>query len=144
MSIDAAPTAQKLSARMAAEIRAEMARQRISGRQIALKVGRSANWVSLKTSGTHRLDFEDAETFAAALGVPLLDLLRRASTYAYDDVPVLLTTEPALAGVGASTLPTRRVGSPLANTYPTGRRPPGHPGRRGAANGPRHAARTGR
>lgn len=145
MTIDVQPSAVRLSARIAAEIRAEMARQRLSGRQIAEKVGRSPNWVSLKTSGAHRLDFDDAEVFAGVLGLSLLELLRRAQapsapTHAYDEAVESLAPEPVL--VGAAPAP-RRPASPLARTYPAGGRPPGHPARHGPG-GPRHAARTGR
>lgn len=150
MTIDVQPSALKLSARVAAEIRAEMARQRMSGRQLAQKVGRSPNWVSLKLGGTARLDFEDAEVFASTLGVSVMELLRRAqegpstSTYAYDEAVSALLTEPELVGVAASTETTRRVGSPLSRTYPAGRRPPGRPSGLTRPSSPRHAARTGR
>lgn len=142
MTIDVQPRPLSISARMAAEIRAEMARQRMSGRTIAARVGRSPNWVSLKTSGAAHLNLEDVEVFAGVLGVTSIELMRRASvpTHTYprsDDLPPV---EPELAMAGAA--PSQRSGSPLASTYPRGSRPPNYGSRR--PNGPRHAARTGR
>jgi transcriptional regulator with XRE-family HTH domain len=76
MSIDVASDP-RLSRRVAAEVRAEMARKRITGRALARTLGRSANWVSLKTSGAQGIDLDELETIAAALGVTIVDLLPR-------------------------------------------------------------------
>ncbi|HEY9523481.1 MAG TPA: helix-turn-helix transcriptional regulator [Thermopolyspora sp.] len=73
-----------LSARVAAEIRAHMGRNKVSGRALAKRMGRSPNWVSLKVSGSRSIDVDEMDLFADALDVRLADLLpadkREAST----------------------------------------------------------------
>lgn len=135
MSIDAAPTRQRnLSERTAGEIRAEMGRRQMSGRKLAQKMGRSPNWVSLKTSGASDLNLEDVEKICAALEIDPVDLIRRASVTlwftdkiafaATPSIPaprVASTPVPALAGRFASaTLATVQPSGPR-RTAPTGR-----------------------
>ncbi len=128
MSIDIQQRNQTLSDRVAAEIRAEMARKQISGRELARRLGRSANWVSLKVSGSQRLDLDDLAIIATALGVTVVDLFPRR------DREVTLTfIDPAVDHVA------RR---PFRNSAPTGGRPSGRLDRSGPPPGPRRTSRV--
>jgi transcriptional regulator with XRE-family HTH domain len=64
-----------LRARVAAEIRAEMARQNLSQMQVAAKLGQAQPWVSRRIKGSASLDLDDLEAFASALNVPTHKLL---------------------------------------------------------------------
>lgn len=74
MSIDVTQSS-KASGRIAAEIRAHMGRQKMSGRELARRLDRSPNWVSLKVGGLQRIDVDDLEAIAEVLGVKMVDLL---------------------------------------------------------------------
>lgn len=60
---------------MAAEIRAEMGRQKLSQVELAKKLGQAQPWVSRRINGSASLDLDDLESFAAALNVPTHKLL---------------------------------------------------------------------
>jgi transcriptional regulator with XRE-family HTH domain len=60
---------------VAAEIRAEMGRQKLSQVELAKKLGQAQPWVSRRVSGSASLDLDDLEAFAAALNVPTHKLL---------------------------------------------------------------------
>lgn len=67
-----------LSARVAGEIRAEMARRRISGRSLASELGVSQAWMSGRLSGATPIDLNDLELIAQGIGVEAVELLSRA------------------------------------------------------------------
>lgn len=94
-----------LSGRVAEEIRALMARRRMSGRELARRLDVSASWVSYRLTGSQPIDLNDLEQIARALDVKVIDLLPR------DERPTLPTL----------TYPSRAPGHPPAG------RPPGHP-----------------
>lgn len=60
-----------LSERVAAEIRAEMARQRRSGNSLSSQLGWSHMYLSRRLSGRSSLRLDDVEAIAAVLGVPV-------------------------------------------------------------------------
>lgn len=64
-----------LSALVAEEIRALMARRRMSGRQLAAQLGVSPSWVSYRLTGTQPIDINDMSLIAKALEVGVHDLL---------------------------------------------------------------------
>lgn len=64
-----------LSELVAEEIRALMARRRMSGRQLAAKLGVSPSWVSYRLTGTQPIDVNDMHRMAGALDVGIHDLL---------------------------------------------------------------------
>jgi transcriptional regulator with XRE-family HTH domain len=66
-----------LSAQVAEEIRALLARRRISGRQLANQLGVSPTWVSNRLTGAQTIDLNDLESMARILGVDVPDLLPR-------------------------------------------------------------------
>lgn len=64
-----------LSALVAEEIRALMARKRMSGRQLATQLAVSPSWVSYRLTGTQAIDLDDLALIANALSVSVLDLM---------------------------------------------------------------------
>jgi len=89
-STDSAPVL-SLSDRVAEEVRAMMARRRVSGRELARRLDVSAAWVSYRLTGTQPIDLNDLERIADALGVTVFDLIPRSAgqsdaTRRYPDV----------------------------------------------------------
>jgi DNA-binding Xre family transcriptional regulator len=68
---------QTLSGYVAAEIRAVLARRRVTGRDLAAQLQVSRSWVSYRLTGTTAIDLNDLERIAKALGVEIIDLLPR-------------------------------------------------------------------
>lgn len=66
-----------LSARVAEEIRAVLARRRMSGRQLATHLGVSQTWMSSRLSGSTPIDLNDLERIASVIGIEVVDLLPR-------------------------------------------------------------------
>jgi transcriptional regulator with XRE-family HTH domain len=64
-----------LSQMVAEEIRALMARRRMSGRQLAVELGVSPSWVSYRLTGAQPIDVNDLMLISRALGVGVHDLL---------------------------------------------------------------------
>lgn len=58
---------------VAGVLRAEMARQRLSTRDVAAKVGRSHPWVANRANGQTPCDVDDLEVLAGALGMSPAD-----------------------------------------------------------------------
>lgn len=69
-----------LARRIGAEIRAEMARQDISQEELARRLGWSQQWVSRRITGVTPVDAGELEAIAAALGVPVSQLLTTPTT----------------------------------------------------------------
>lgn len=63
-----------LSAQVAEEIRALLARRRISGRHLAEATGMSQSAISARLTGATAIDLDDLQRIAAALDVRVLDL----------------------------------------------------------------------
>jgi transcriptional regulator with XRE-family HTH domain len=57
--------------RVAGEVRAEMARRRISGRRVARELGWTVNYAHRRFSGETPLDVNDLAAIAAVLDVPI-------------------------------------------------------------------------
>jgi len=66
-----------LSERVAEEVRAMLARRRVSGRKLADQLGVSPSWVSYRLTGAQPIDLNDLERIASALNVEVIDLLPR-------------------------------------------------------------------
>lgn len=69
-----------LSPRVAEEIRALLARRRISGRQLASALNVSPSWVSYRLTGTQPIDLDDLERIADYLEVEVTDLIPARQT----------------------------------------------------------------
>ncbi len=67
--------ASRLAGQVAAEIRAELARQRRSGSWLARQLGQSQSSFSRRLVGDLPLDLSELERIAAVLDVPLAQLL---------------------------------------------------------------------
>lgn len=71
-----APSGGAPSQLIAREIRAELARQQLSNRRLALALGVSSMWVNRRISACEtELTFEDTQRIADALGVPVAGFL---------------------------------------------------------------------
>lgn len=64
-----------LSDHVAGEIRAILARRRITGRQLAVRLKVSRSWVSYRLTGTTEIGLNDLQRIAAALDIDATDLL---------------------------------------------------------------------
>lgn len=63
----AIPGSQTLTMRVAAELRAELARHRVSGRHLARELGVAHTWAAQRTNGTIALSSEDIDRIAHVL-----------------------------------------------------------------------------
>lgn len=77
MSIDVPETGTTLSDRVAEEIRALMARRRVTGRELARRLSVSPAWVSYRLTGHQPIDLNDLDQMARALGVTATSLIPR-------------------------------------------------------------------
>lgn len=66
--------------RTAATVRAELARRRISGREMARHLGWSPATTQRRLAGTAPLDIDELAAVAAFLGVPIVRLLPDENT----------------------------------------------------------------
>jgi transcriptional regulator with XRE-family HTH domain len=64
---------------LAAEVRAELARQQVTGRRLARLVGESPAWAARRLAGATAIDADDLERIAHAIGVPISSLLMEAA-----------------------------------------------------------------
>jgi transcriptional regulator with XRE-family HTH domain len=68
-----------LTAAVAAEVRAEMGRRRITQAELAAGIGRTQQFVSRRISGDVAMDTDDIDQIARHLGVSPLGLLQNAA-----------------------------------------------------------------
>lgn len=66
------------SRRVAAEVRAEMARQKVTGSSVAQAIGMSQPSLSRRLSGAKALTVEELEQVGAVLGLTIEDLWKRS------------------------------------------------------------------
>jgi transcriptional regulator with XRE-family HTH domain len=66
-----------MSGRVAEEIRALLGRRRMTGRELARRLGVSPSWVSYRLTGTQPIDLNDLDAIARVLDVGIVDLLPR-------------------------------------------------------------------
>lgn len=64
-----------VTAAVATELRAHMARQQVTGRELARRLHVSAQWISQRTRGVVPLDTDDMELIAGALGITVVELV---------------------------------------------------------------------
>ena len=81
MTQSAIPPAQNLTHRVATEVRAEMARQQVSQRQIGEILGISQPQVSKRLLGSLPFDTAELDKIADAFGVPVDRFLVAASSH---------------------------------------------------------------
>lgn len=66
-------------ARVAANVRAELARHQVRHRVLAEKIGRAPNWLSRRLNGDVAFTLGEISEVAEALGVPVTALLGEAA-----------------------------------------------------------------
>ena len=71
-------TAMSLALRVAAEVRAESARRRVTGRELSRRTGVPISTLSRWTSGQTPIQLDDLDRIAAALGADVVDLISAA------------------------------------------------------------------
>lgn len=133
MSIDVTPgvrqPAPTLTVRVAAQIRAVMAYKQIRQSQLARRIGKGEQWLSVRLRGVQPIDLNDLEMIAAVLEVEPDDLVRPGAAIATLRYPPNVGVTPEL---------------PTAQVPPSGRprvnRPPGR--QDGRAPGPGRTYRT--
>jgi transcriptional regulator with XRE-family HTH domain len=86
-----------LSERAAEEIRALLGRRRMSGRELARRLGASPSWVNFRLTGSQPISLDDLQRFADVLDVPVTDLLPRT------EEGRLITTAAPRGGTRAGT-----------------------------------------
>jgi transcriptional regulator with XRE-family HTH domain len=64
---------------VAEEVRVMLARKRVSGLQLAERIGHSQAYISRRLNGETAFDVDDLERIAIALGVTVYDLLPRSA-----------------------------------------------------------------
>ena len=121
------PTAQRLRLEVAEEIRAWMARRRISGVKLAEQIGRTQPYVSRRLNGEVAFDVDDLEHIAAALGITVRDLIPNTGP---ESITVRYPTPDGPARPSSRAKPATRsdVGRRSDNRRPRDVRPFGHPG----------------
>lgn len=73
--LDDTPAAPPFRELVAAELRAHLARQRLSGRALAKMLGENQTWVSRRLAGHVPLDTDDLQRIAEVLGLTPMELL---------------------------------------------------------------------
>ena len=73
-----APALASFRSRAAAEVRAEMARQHVSARRMAIDLGEAHTWATRRVSGKIPMSTDDLERIASYLGVSMMTLLGSA------------------------------------------------------------------
>lgn len=101
---------------VAAEVRAHLARRKISGRQLGRLLGESQTWVSRRLNADTPMDVDDLDRVAEALGMSPIELL--ASVPA----PRKLTDEylrrlTIVGGQTARTIPETTVADPSRSRH---------------------------
>lgn len=125
MTNDVQDTDTLLSAHVAEEIRALLARRKMSGRELARRLGVSPNWVSLRTSGEQEIGLNDLQRIASILGVSVSDLLPRDPNAITRQKFRPALGERVVATVGEARAPRSHVrkhrpGRPVSQTRPIG------------------------
>lgn len=116
-----------LSAQVAEEVRALMARRRVSGRRLAELLDVSPSWVSYRMTGVTPIGLDDLQRIAEVLGVDVVDLL-----------PPRGSREGRTVVVSGSRAGQTTVSYPPVTVQP---RPLGHPKRTGPPASSRRPAR---
>lgn len=77
MTVNASEPRPRLTEQVAEEIRVLLTRRRMSGRELARRMGASPSWVNFRLTGAQPINLDDLQRFAEVLGVEITDLLPR-------------------------------------------------------------------
>jgi transcriptional regulator with XRE-family HTH domain len=119
-----------LSSLVAEEIRALMARRRMSGRQLAEKLGVSPSWVSYRLTGERPIDMNDLDLIALHLDVDVHKLLppaHSASRVRSESGGKSGRVVPAARRPSPDRRITAPIGRPISTTTPPTRRDSARP-----------------
>ena len=94
MTVDTMTRADSLAALVIIEISATLGRRRMNQAALARALGRPPMWVSDRMTGKARMNLDDIEQIARALGVNVVDLLPRAQREVTLRYPQPLTLAP--------------------------------------------------
>lgn len=89
---DAEQPGLRLRDHVAEEIRALMARRRLSGVQLAAQIDKSQGYLSRRLNGVQPFDVDDLEAIAGVLGVPVSALLRPPGIGSHQQVVTVRTS----------------------------------------------------
>jgi transcriptional regulator with XRE-family HTH domain len=108
-----------LSEHVAEEVRALLARRRMSGRELARRLHVSPNWVSLRTTGAQPINMDDLERIADVLDIEPAELLpgRANNPDRYNPGQRVIAT----VGVDRPTRLRRFAASPVVRPHIPGR-----------------------
>jgi transcriptional regulator with XRE-family HTH domain len=84
-------TTTSLNELVASEIRAWLGRRRLTGRQLAAKIGASQTWTATRLRGEQEITLNDLERIADALDVEIAALLPSTVNKTYSPPPVRTT-----------------------------------------------------
>ena len=84
----------RLSERVTEEVRAVLARRRVSATELARRMGVTQSYLARRMTGVQPLDLNDLDKIALALEIEAIDLLRAALT-----APTLTFRDPSMAHV---------------------------------------------
>jgi len=84
----------RLSERVTEEVRAVLARRRVSATELARRMGVTQSYLARRMTGVQPLDLNDLDKIALALEIEAIDLLRAALT-----APTLTFRDPSMARV---------------------------------------------
>ncbi len=111
-----------------------MTRRRVSGRELARKLGVSPSWVSYRLTGAQPIDLDDLQLIAEALGAEPAALIPRSGvTY-----PATDTSPYSVVHVDKDVVRVDRA----RPDRPSGRRDHSRPGGRSAPSGPGRTSRV--
>lgn len=108
---------QTLSSRTAEEIRVLLVRRRTSARKLAAQIGLSQSAMSARLTGHTPIDLNELQQIAAALDVPIVDLLPRQEVSRKSNFASLTSPQPA-------TVATRTAEARPGHATPTLTDPP--------------------
>jgi transcriptional regulator with XRE-family HTH domain len=99
MTTTASETKARLTDQVAGQIRALLGLRRLSGRELARRMGASYSWVNFRLTGAQAINLDDLQRFADALGVDVLDLIpdREGRVVTHIGAPRVQTTVPKVA-----------------------------------------------
>lgn len=117
----ATTTTPSINQEVASEIRAWLGRRRLTGRQLATRMGASQTWTATRLRGEQEITINDLQRFASALEVKVGDLLPPSLRTTTDTFRYSPTAKRMSSRVPSQRRPAGRVDSnrPARPTGPT-------------------------
>lgn len=128
-----------LRAAVAEEVRALLARRRMSAIELSRRIGKSHTYVGRRLSAETAFDTDDLEQIAGVLGVSVVDLLGHRAT---EPDALMARREPSPWKASDAPPAAPEAPLPTAAPRPSDRRPVGHPVSRRPPAGPGRTSRV--